>query len=646
MPTPIRILLQTTILPDPDDWNIGRFGMLRDYLAGLGDGDGAPLFAVTARDRAVAGAPDPVLSTIDRSDFDELWLFAVDTGDGLHPDDSAAIARFRRGGRGLLVTRDHMDLGSSVCALGGVGEAHFFHSRNCDPDPDRHRVDDRETSAILWPNYHSGANGDFQRIVPVGEPHPVLRDPEAPGGLIRYLPAHPHEGAVGAPGGDPDARVIAAGTSKVTGRSFNIAVAFEPSRKGGPAIAQSTFHHFADYNWDPSAGCPSFVREAPGSGIARSPEAWRSIRRYVRNVALWLAGRPTAEPRAVADLSDGSVRLGPERKSTACRPLPKLPDAVSPAAFNRMEEMQLDTMTRPERMPEPMAAEELVPSRYALKIGDIDVLVISDGVLPLPTETMSTNVEPTLRAAWFKDTFLGPDKFDWALNVLVVRSGDRVILVDAGLGGQFPGFPRAGQFPKRLAAAGIALESVTDVVLTHMHMDHVGGLLVDEVRSRLDPGVRVHVAAAEVAFWKAPDFTRTVMPAPVPDALRAAAARFVELFGDGLQTFDERHEVAPGVIVERSGGHTPGHSIVRISSAGERLMFAGDALFPVAFDHPDWQNGFEHDPEEAVRVRLRLMHEAARTGELLIASHLPFPSIGRIALSGDHFRWIAAIWDY
>ncbi|MEK1844964.1 MAG: MBL fold metallo-hydrolase, partial [Pseudomonas sp.] len=126
-------------------------------------------------------------------------------------------------------------------------------------------------------------------------------------------------------------------------------------------------------------------------------------------------------------------------------------------------------------------SEELVPSRYALRIGEIDVLVVSDGVLPLPTETMSTNADPAARAAWFKDMFLGPDAFDWALNVLVVRSGDKLILVDAGLGGQFPGFPRAGQFPKRLKAAGIDLSSVTDVVITHMHMDHIGGLLVDEV---------------------------------------------------------------------------------------------------------------------------------------------------------------------
>lgn len=290
--------------------------------------------------------------------------------------------------------------------------------------------------------------------------------------------------------------------------------------------------------------------------------------------------------------------------------------------------------------------DELVPSRYALRVGEMDVLVISDGVLPLPTKTMSTNVAPAVSAAWFKDMFLGPDKFDWALNVLVVRSGDQTILVDAGIGGQFAGFPRAGQFPHRLEAAGIDLGSVTDVVVTHMHMDHIGGLLVDEVKDRLRPDLRIHVSAAEVDFWKSPDFSRTVMPSPIPDVLRTTAQRFMEEFQSQLQTFEEEYEVAPGVVIQRTGGHTPGHSVVRLSSGGDRLTFAGDAIFPVGFDHPDWQNGFEHDPEEATRVRVRLLREVAATGELLVATHLPFPSVSRVAVDGDAFRWVPVFWDY
>jgi hypothetical protein len=128
--------------------------------------------------------------------------------------------------------------------------------------------------------------------------------------------------------------------------------------------------------------------------------------------------------------------------------------------------------------------DELVPSRYALRVGEIDVMVVSDGVLTLPGAMLGHNVDPAVRAAWLNDMFLPPDAFEWALNAVVVRSGGRTILIDAGIG-MDPGLdlPRAGQLIHRLEAAGIDLASVTDVVLTHLHMDHVGGLLVDGVRT-------------------------------------------------------------------------------------------------------------------------------------------------------------------
>ena len=285
--SPIKVLLQTTIPTTADDWSIARFSLLGQLLREQRR-QGVPLFEVTMRDRDNLGAPDSVLSTLDRSSFDEMWLFAVDAGNGLSGADCAAISRFARQGRGLLVTRDHMDLGSSICDLGGVGEAHHFHSRNLDPDAARRARDDSITTSISWPNFHSGANGDYQEIRPLAPLHPVLANPEAAGGAIRYLPAHPHEGDVSAPK-NQSARVIAEGRSKTTGRPFNIAVAFEPNSNSGPAIAESSFHHFVDYNWDPSRGCPSFVAEPPGQGITQEPEVLRDTHRYVLNIALWLA---------------------------------------------------------------------------------------------------------------------------------------------------------------------------------------------------------------------------------------------------------------------------------------------------------------------------------------------------------------------
>lgn len=300
MSEPVRILLQTTIPTTEDDWSIKRFSLLNEYLSSLKDEAGNKLYDVTARDRENgADGNDPVLSRLDTTDFDELWLFAVDAGDGLTPQDCAGITRFRQRGGGILATRDHQDLGSSLCTLGGVGRAHFFHTQHPEPDESRHSPDDTDTKTISWPNYHSGRNGDYQRITAVEPVHDLLRSPESLSGVIEKFPAHPHEGAVGVPEGEDAARVIAVGRSIATGRHFNLAVAFESAkdRHGnllGRALADSSFHHFVDYNWDTSVGCPSFVAEAPGDLYEKEPLALEEIKAYVRNLAAWLA-RPQSD---------------------------------------------------------------------------------------------------------------------------------------------------------------------------------------------------------------------------------------------------------------------------------------------------------------------------------------------------------------
>ena len=294
MKRPIRILMQTTIPAAEDDWHVGRFSLLREHLGGLKDGEGRTLFEVTARDRETnEDGDDRVLSRLDETDFDELWLFAVDTGDGLTVADCQGITRFRQRGGGILSTRDHQDLGSSLCSLGGIGRAHFFHTKHQDPDESRRARDDQQTKDITWPNYHSGSNGDYQQVTAVEPAHELLRNASSPSGLIAYFPAHPHEGGVGVPAGADAARVIATGTSQVTNRPFNLVVAFEQEQDShgntlGRAVAESSFHHFVDYNWDTTMGCPSFLAEPPGDQLTREPEHLEDVKTYVSNLALWL----------------------------------------------------------------------------------------------------------------------------------------------------------------------------------------------------------------------------------------------------------------------------------------------------------------------------------------------------------------------
>lgn len=296
MKRPIRILLQTTIPATEDDWHIGRFSLLGEHLRSLKSTEGHALCEVAARNRETnPDGDDELLSRLDTTDFDELWLFAVDTGDGLTTADCQGITRFRQRGGGILSTRDHEDLGSSLCTLGGVGRAHFFHSQHQDPDETRRARDDQQTRDISWPNYHSGSNGDYQ-VITLQEPvHELLQNPSSPSGHIEYFPAHPHEGGIGVPEGENHARVIATGTSRATKRPFNLIVAFEKEQDThgntlGRAVAESSFHHFVDYNWDASVGCPSFVAEPAGDQLKREPEKLEDVKTYVRNLALWLAG--------------------------------------------------------------------------------------------------------------------------------------------------------------------------------------------------------------------------------------------------------------------------------------------------------------------------------------------------------------------
>jgi len=289
-----KILFKTTVPFTKDDWHIGRFSLLAEHLESLKADRGERLFTITARDRVNdSSGDDSDLITLPDSDFDELWLFAVDDGQGLSADDANAIRRFTARGGGLLFTRDHHDLGACLLRLGEIGQAHFFNSENREPEPWRHCADDVYNPSINFPNYHSGRNGDLQTIEPAPPLHPLLQLQGGASDPIARFPAHPHEGVVGVPEATKAyGRVIAKGRSRTSGRDFNLIAVFDPElveSEAGRAVAHSSFHHFADYNWDPRLGCPSFVSDPEGDEVLADPSALEDIRAYVANLACWLA---------------------------------------------------------------------------------------------------------------------------------------------------------------------------------------------------------------------------------------------------------------------------------------------------------------------------------------------------------------------
>ena len=248
---------------------------------------------MTARNRD-DGEDDSVLSVLDTLDYDQLWLMAVDTGDGLSPGDAAGIMRFRERGGGVLTARDHQDLGSCLLCLGSIGQLNHFHNQN--PEPDARR-DDQDNPNISWPNYHSGANGDYQPVFADEPAHELLRTARNAQRPHRVVPGPPARGrGVGAAGVRRSRRSSRRGRSTVSGRTFNLAVSPSTARRGrrrrrsGRAVACSTFHHFADMNWDIDAGAPSFVTEPPGDEIKRDPSRLEVFKDYVRNIARWLGG--------------------------------------------------------------------------------------------------------------------------------------------------------------------------------------------------------------------------------------------------------------------------------------------------------------------------------------------------------------------
>lgn len=256
-----RILLQTTIPYAENDWHAGRFSRLQQLL----EEDGHD---VTPRNRQpLPDGSDPVLSRLSTSGFDQLWLIAVDTGNGLAPADVRGILRFREKGRGVLTARDHEDHGASLLNLGTIGSINNFDSYNRERERPRFLRD-------------SGRTGDYQRVVPMNPPHEVLRSNRSQSGIVEYFPAHPHEGALSVPHDLPYARVVATSVSMQSGRVFNSVVAIEgePGLSGtlcGRAIALSTFHQFDDDNW----------RLAE----ARDETRFEIFKDYIRNLARWLS---------------------------------------------------------------------------------------------------------------------------------------------------------------------------------------------------------------------------------------------------------------------------------------------------------------------------------------------------------------------
>ena len=270
----------------------------------------------------------------------------------------------------------------------------------------------------------------------------------------------------------------------------------------------------------------------------------------------------------------------------------------------------------PQDLPQPAAQDFKVGALTVTALHDDDFSPANDG------KTFAVGQSPDAVAQVLSAHGAPTAAIHMSVDALLLHDGGRVVLIDTGLGYRYHGVLLGS-----LAKAGVAPEAVTDVLITHAHPDHIGGLVSQDGKS-VFPKAKVRMSAAE---W---DWVKSQ-----PDL-----ASFVGVIGPQVETFAPGAEVAPGVVAIALPGHTPGHTLYEIHSNGARLIDIGDTAHSsiVSLEKPDWKIQFDTDQAEGAAQRRAELTRLAASGETVFAPHFPFPGIGTVARDGDGFTWVPA----
>jgi glyoxylase-like metal-dependent hydrolase (beta-lactamase superfamily II) len=287
-------------------------------------------------------------------------------------------------------------------------------------------------------------------------------------------------------------------------------------------------------------------------------------------------------------------------------------------------------------LPYPAARAATAP--VTRKVGTIEVSVVSDGVLNVPLSFTLPETPPADAAALFKAHGLPEAGAPAQTNVVLVKTGNERILIDAGSGPSFQ--PTAGKLQENLEAAGIAPDSVTKVVFTHGHADHLWGAIDDFGDGDRFPNASYVISAVEWDFWSNPDTASRV-----PDALKGMAlgtARVLKTIEKKLERRKDGETVAPGLTYLATPGHTPGHMAVLIENGGQRLIVGGDVLTntAISFARPGWRLGSDFERDQGVTTRNRLLDQLATDRIPLVGFHLAWPGYGAVERAGTAYRFI------
>ena len=283
----------------------------------------------------------------------------------------------------------------------------------------------------------------------------------------------------------------------------------------------------------------------------------------------------------------------------------------------------------------PMAASQ-APGYFRMMLGSFEVTALSDGTLDLPVDTLLSADARQTRADVASLHLEVP--LETSFNAYLINTGEKLVLIDTGGGALFGS--RLGQLARHIEAAGYQASQIDEVLLTHLHSDHIGGLMSDGQPVFANATVRAD--GRESGYWLSAE-ARKHAAANDLQFFDAAAAMLTPYIAAGkYQPFKAGSQIVPGISAVSADGHTAGSTVYLIESKGRRLLLIGDLIHvgPVQFKRPDVTIEFDVDRDAARATRVDVFRRAAVSGDLLGGSHLPFPGLGRLQAEGKGYRWL------